>query len=570
MMIRHSFNPAVSIVLIPIDDDHAPELFLDTSENYSMGKLFRTGLDAVHGRRVDSDTGNMKKIYDSGEARKDLKKIEEHLKSFQEYFQDNCPRKTEIVLQGNGNLGLNNWSVGYINVECKTNLHKLILPTGEPIFERIYPSLVKTICGNKPHYEIAEVVYFYDLGENEDIKTYSLKEVEDKTYENPDREMKDNYVFLPVWNESLKTLFTTGEPVHWIDWCEDTQFFELPRDPEKGTVVVDPKRLKIVALDFKEQQTNTSKEYKIREIPYDIEFSFFGIPVQTLATKEFTDSKSNSSNPHSFLAEIVHYFYDLRHIFDLGQISQKEFYLLENVLKEKNFSKARDLLENKSLIEVYVQHLLELMVKERADTCVIGTLLSYVTYHDDLRNLLESKGYSYKANCDDVKEWGDFYFEKTPDGELDIIKVLPLRNVYPYSFCGIINTTDQKYLLLAVTSGAGGVRAGSVKNSRNVFSAPLKAGFSLEEAVKAITDQLTREFARRDVEFSWGDDSKLLLLDQGGDVHQWLGAGGLKTVVGSSEGRKLISSELIVAIDETKSPDVQLLALGSIPKGHCH
>jgi hypothetical protein len=173
-----------------------------------------------------------------------------------------------------------------------------------------------------------------------------------------------------------------------------------------------------------------------------------------------------------------------------------------------------------------------------------------------LKELFVEKGYEFKTDCNDVKNFGDFCFEYKNKAKktLGNVTLLPKRNVYPYSFIGIISgaegrKAEKDYLVLAVTSGVSGIRSGAAGAGIIFNTVPLKAGFSLEDAVAAIESQLSAKFGPG---FSLGDDdnNKLLLLDQGGDVHQWLGAGGVKTVVGSSEGRKLISSELIVATDE--------------------
>jgi hypothetical protein len=172
-MMDHAYNPAVSYILFPIND-YEQELFLNASEDYSMGKLVRSGLDAVYG--IDPAAG--KKIYDASDVRKNLRKIEDHL----EVFKQNFPGKKEIVLQGNGNLGLNNWSVGFIN---QTSSKQFIIPTGEPIHERIYPSFIKTGTGNNVHYEVSDIMYFYD-NKNNDKKLVDLKDVKNRIIGNPD------------------------------------------------------------------------------------------------------------------------------------------------------------------------------------------------------------------------------------------------------------------------------------------------------------------------------------------------------------------------------------------------
>jgi hypothetical protein len=112
----------------------------------------------------------------------------------------------------------------------------------------------------------------------------------------------------------------------------------------------------------------------------------------------------------------------------------------------------------------------------------------------------------------------------------------PVRNCYSYSFIGTLEKGEKSYVMLATTGGISGQRPGG-----STFGCPIRASLDLESAVRAIVNmQLVR---------LWGEGDwcqRLLLLDQGGDVHQWIGTGGVNYVVGSYIDRSLLSAMLAI------------------------
>jgi hypothetical protein len=564
-MMYHSFNPAISYVIFPINDHNkiGQELFLSTCTDYSVGKLFRTGLDAVYGGSFD------KRIYDSKEVRKNLIEIPDHRNLFEERNRG----KKIVLSQGHGNLGLNNWAVGYVNEpESQPESPQFIFPTGEPVHERVYRSFMKIVSGDHVRYEIADIMYFYKKEGDENVECLPLDDVDKKIKQAPfpDREVDDNYVFLPVWNGGLKDESIEITPYYGIDYGKlndqlrnkgkkEVQFAAFKKGGIKRECL---NRIKIVKLN--EVIPGDPEEYAVEEIPdvSDIKFAFFGIPVEGLE-KEVSEGTTDDATQSSELARIVHYFYDLRHVFDLGGISAKEFYLFEHALKKNYFENARKFLRgDPGTLSINISELLQFLADQKADENVIGALYKFSKRHDDLKDVLVSKGYMplEESPCNKHVSrlgYGRFCFE-IKNNELHTVRIHPLRNVYPYSFIGIISSieTGQDYLLFAVTSGSSGVRSGYIGSKRIFGNIPLKVGFTLNRAVEEIGKQLSElrkseQFQKSmniPLDFTW-EESKLLLLDQGGDVHQWLGSGGLQTVIGSSEKRALISSELIVAIE---------------------
>jgi len=191
------YHPGVSACLIPLDSiDTDTELFLSVSNDYSIGKLIRRGTDAIYG--LDSQ-GH--RIYDSSEVRERIYEIKQH----KEYFSKVHSDYSEILHQGHGNIGLNNWAVGYIN---DGTTQQLIVPSGEPMMERIYPSLIK-YGKYKKHYEISDIMYFYENTDNR--KTLAWSDIEPKIVaivDIPDRELvvspgTPESIFLPVWEDKL-------------------------------------------------------------------------------------------------------------------------------------------------------------------------------------------------------------------------------------------------------------------------------------------------------------------------------------------------------------------------------
>ena len=112
-MALHSATPAVSCILFPADGSSGSneQLFISTSKDYTLGKLYRTGRDAVYAksRRIDRK-GRTQRVYDAGLARRGLATLDEHLSWFSATHDDWALR----ARQGHGNIGMNNWAVAYV------------------------------------------------------------------------------------------------------------------------------------------------------------------------------------------------------------------------------------------------------------------------------------------------------------------------------------------------------------------------------------------------------------------------------------------------------------------------
>ena len=527
-MMNQSFTPAVSCLLIPLDQNNritpppALEMFLATSDDYALGKLFRTGTDAVYGF---SRRG--RRIYNANDVRTALKTIDDHLRTFNQRYA----KKKIIGRQGHGNIGMNNNVVAVI-ADQYGKITQMIVPAGEPIHERMYPSFIKRGVVPAACYEIADVMYFYVKNDNDTRLTYDSKQVDSYINRNParpqpDREMSNNQVFLPVWKTGI-TLSRTMLRDQRIDTTK-MEFVEVQRNA-MGTIDTAFLPNIKVATVIENEQTG-----EITPTPIDdLRFVFFGIPVHTLGGNAASSGK---------LAEIVHYFYDLRHIFDLGSLParDREFYVFEYALKKNLFEKATQLLRANPA-RINLRFLYNQLRRNNASPRVINAVRKCLTNASTLQTLLESKGYRRQPSPRLIRYPGDFYFEIVKRSLLSVT-VNPLRNVYPYSFIGIIVVDTKKYLLLAVTSGMNGVRSGA-----NIFTRPpFTAGYTLEESVRAIENELKKLYGTSFESFLDSPSNQLLLLDQGGDVHQWIGVGGVNMLVGSSQDRAKLSAELIVA-----------------------
>jgi hypothetical protein len=571
-MIYPVYSPTLSCVVIDTLDPNAPELFLSVNADFSLGKLFRTGLDAVYGLTSTPPKCVMYGVTHSPKEY-DAKKVREKICTVPDHRDLVANIAKPILSQGHGNLGMNNWAVAY-TPPC------MIVPAREPVFERIYPSLIKTRKGDKPEYEIADVMYFYD-NKSGGKPELTFDEVITTIRAEPDREVTDNAVYLPVWDDKLEVC-TTEERDRRIDYDRkqirflrtqeerdklkpdqladygrgQVHFVKLDRNA-KGTV--EDSAIKAVKLIDGAQAGNSEvKFYRLEKIN-SLEFAFFGIPVGNLLSKSRdVPSKETASK----LGEIIHYFYDLRHVFDLGQLqlpSKAEFYLFEYALKQNDFADAHALLMGKRFVKIDLVDLVN-----RLQSPVQNGLEALISNSAFIKKELENKGYCVKDTPEEVVDWGDFYL----DQQNKVLTVKPHRNVYPYSFIGMLRVTEvlndvlkNRYLVLGVTHGVSGIRSAKL-DGQEVFekNKPIRAGFALEKAISAlkegistkITEQLLEEsrakkLPQNPTDIFWdapGDG--LLLLDQGGDVHQWLSTGGLKNVVGSSEERQQIAAELVV------------------------
>lgn len=545
-MIYPVYSPTLSCVVIDTLDPNAPELFLSVNADFSLGKLFRTGLDAVYGLTstppkcvmygVTQSSTEVSKEYDAKKVREKICTVPDHRE-----LVTNIAKP--ILSQGHGNLGMNNWAVAY-TPPC------MIVPAREPVFERIYPSLIKTRKDGKPKYEIADVMYFYDNGVKQE--TFSYNDVIATIQKEPDREVNDNAVYLPVWDDKLK-LCTTEERDRRIDYSgKQVRFVKLARNA-KGTV--EDSAIKAVKFLMPNDQDIVNPEeikyeYLLEDIGNSLEFAFFGIPVGSMLDgslekdSEISKEKARklSKEKARKLGEIVHYFYDLRHVFDLGQLPlpfKAEFYLFEYALKQNDFADAHALLMGKKqFVEINL-----LTLANGLQSPAQNGLKAVLSDSVFIKKELENKGYCAKNTPNDVVDWGDFYL----DPQNKVLTVKPHRNVYPYSFIGVL---EKHYLVLAVTHGMSGIRSAKLGGQQVFKTNPMRVGFALEDAVDKVNTQLLSLFSAL-LGIHWnppGDEpgNGLLLLDQGGDVHQWLNTGGLNNVVGSSEERQQIAAELVV------------------------
>ncbi|MBN2531553.1 MAG: hypothetical protein JXB88_01610 [Spirochaetales bacterium] len=658
-MLNLIHKPTVSIVLFPISEDTHEELFINCSNDYSIGKLFREGLDAVYGflpiipdtientvfnreiqesnilsreeKKIMADayepsssdfrkcTGKYGKIiiknilskikfsknreYNPACIRKNLKTIQAHINE----FTGKEPGKTILFSQGHGNLGLNNWAVAYINDKRNRLPISFLIPQGEPVHERIYPSFIKY---KKKHYKITDIMYFYN----------NINDLEEVSYEQVKNHMKKpahnetvhyhecSGIYLPVWKNEYgatsksKTIFTcfrnrdrrlvyeyeeetinskTGDSYSksyspnplLIDEknnetiLKEIFFVKLPTD-ENG-IIRQSYLQNILITEVYDYDIHEDKVWLKKMM--DVEYCFFGIPVHDLSPGEQIDKE---------MVKIIHFFYDLRHLFDLCQINIKgkelgmdmvngdkdfPFYLFEYSLKENNFLPIYELLDEGKPVLVDLNKLKILLSAYNAPSGLQNKMKKMtenlsVEAMGVLQKIFKQLGYNFVNDKNRVINTGDIYFE-TNNNTLVNIVVKPVRNVYVYSFIGIIklkqhNTYEEIYndaLIFAAVSGISGIRREQIKNkiTDNIHT-PIKLGENLEKAVEEIKKILSNEIFY----FSDGKTAsagfldpewQLLLLDQGGDVHQRLWTDNVKDIIGSYNERKEISCELIIA-----------------------
>lgn len=523
---RFISHPTVSGVLLPVDGSAKGEsLEFSLGSDYRIGKLIRGGLDAVHGL----DT-NGRREYDPVKVRCKLSTIDTHIGQRKQV--GSSPKV--VVHQGHGNIGLNNYAVA-----CKIGEDgsaRLILPAGEPLHERVYPCFVKTRVGDRaPGYTIEDVIFFVERPDPlpQDWKIVDWvanrggpEEAEFAKAPHPDRELLGGHVYIPIWDPLLK-----GQPLSRMDYDEridwdglKVSFAKIPRG-NLGTV--ENLKLCLVPLDLNRTFIGTPI--------VGVEFAFFGIPVESLSHKD--------AHVGDELARHAHYYYDLRHLIDLIGVGSPEFYLLEYALKRGGFGQTRELLRNYRAggpvlgpLQVDIEDLFDRAAQNKAHRAVLSTLAFYLRCPTALSGDLQAKGYTQLPSHAAKPDPGHFFI----DGR--ILNVWPLRNTYSYSFIGIINVPgNERYLLLAATGGHGGLRPHG-----GYFGGALATGLNLEAALDSIYRNLAELWGLQFHEADRHDDDRLLLLDQGGDVHQWIGVGGLGYVVGSSEGRALMSALLMV------------------------
>jgi len=548
-MLHQFYTPALACVILDIQAPNSPELFLSVNSDFSIGKLFRTGLDSVygfvpspacvmHGVAPNENDAKECKEYDAKQVRRNICSVEEHRQNIEKNISTEEKLVKCIFSQGHGNLGLNNWAVAYTPPY-------MVIPAREPIFERIYPSFIKTKKRNQPSYEIANILYCYDLerGNPAEILDWNtMQEIQKQIVtEHPDREVSNNAIYLPVWDENLQTIYITEERDQRIDYSKlaSVRFVKLIRN-QLGTIVDNA----VLAVKVTIGVDHSSYSFECEKIE-NLEFAFFGIPVNNLVGKSRQALSSN-------LKDIVHYFYDIRHLFDLGQLKSTvksnksnfkgEFYLFEYALKKDNFAQIFDLLSgNKKTVEINISALsTKLQTPQRQ-------LLEALKDKERIISSLTEKGYVVRDKPEEVTEIGDFcLYQKNEELWLE---VSPFRNVYPYSFIGIL---ENQYLIFGVTHGASGIRSAKLGEKTLFKNKNIKAGLPLEDAVTSITNELLK-LNLNVTDIQWNEDSNgdeksgLLLLDQGGDVHQWFAMGGLKNIVGSSEDRAKLAAELVVS-----------------------
>lgn len=527
-------HPAVSGVLLPIvSSGEGPTLDLSVGSDYRLGKLIRSGLDAVHG--LDA-TGCRE--YDPRNVRSGLPKIDTHIGNRKD--KNASPRA--LIHQGHGNIGLNNYAVAY---KCGGNgIIQMVLPAGEPLHERIYPCFVKTRGLSGLDYAIEDLIFFAEdrhaFSQDQvvawDHGTGTPRGATMAAHPYPDRELLGNDVYIPIWNENLrdKALARVAEDER-IDWGKMEQpgvQIEFARVSRTCQGMLENVRLRLVAV------TPGDAGPLIGPALDGVELAFFGIPVESLNKRDGIGEE---------LSRNAHYFYDLRHLIDLIGVGQPEFYLLEYDLKRDGYRRARKLLRSyrdgygpPDPLLVDIEELYTIVEANDAHPGVLGTLKGYLGDDGTARLIddLQCKGYQHCATEPPRPVAGDFYI----GGSHRHLTVWPRRNTYSYSFIGLITAPDDmRYVLLAVTGGHGGLRPPG-----GYFERALVTGLSLETAVRAVFQHLAAQWGTGNTDVAPHHDDRLLLLDQGGDVHQWIGAGGLGYVIGSTEGRALMSALLTV------------------------
>jgi hypothetical protein len=184
--------------------------------------------------------------------------------------------------------------------------------------------------------------------------------------------MSDNSVFLPVFQLSLKSLCFKDKRIDY-DTADEIKFVELKRNSNGTIKPEDINGVTVVRLSLEHIDQKKIITYQLVEIINDVKYSFFGIPVHKLSQKRPDETDKKKYPISDELASIAHYFYDLRHIFDLVQISKKEFYLSEYYLKKGNFDRAVSLLK-KIALKIDIPELLEHITNGGANENVIGAL----------------------------------------------------------------------------------------------------------------------------------------------------------------------------------------------------
>ena len=552
-----AYQGTTSVIIMKKDECDISFL---TSDDYSNGKLIRNGKDFVHCIKPDSD----QKIYDPNEVRKKLKTIPELIKG-QQY----------TLRQNHGNVGMNNWCVAWDG-------KKLIAPMGELLFERIYPSFVKT-CNDK---YIADIFYYIDKSLKSDVietlkksqnnKNYeflplsnAISELNSQTdyYNKPDDECDYKYLYISVIENAagITSVKTDNDNRYKIDWNTITGNnigFEVLR--------IEYQDLFFLRHFIKKAEVKNKNREKVRipgsEISFeevDMQFSFMGIPL-------FGFNKDNRVAKLN-LKDILHFFYDIRHIYDPGIISidipsegKKDFYLAEYNLKCNNYAKARTLLDvnGANYIDFDINGVDGIIKLINFQNPKYAKSIKSVLYSENiLKNNLKPK-YKDKVTALPTNQ-GEYKIDwsSTPKN----LKISPLRNVYPLSFIG---TLGDNHIIFAVTAGVSGVRPGPGSGAN------LRIGYTIEEAISQICkvlidynlkiddsepdEELENKLAKIKTKDSEPDEKlknelakiktedqstlKLLLLDQGGDVVQEIKSGGVGCTVSSSEGRESDSS----------------------------
>lgn len=532
----HTAEAAVSCILFPAKskDDSSQTRYLElfVSDNYSIGKLIRSGRDAVYGLGSAGE-----RIYDAKAVRQDIRTIGQHLGAYK--AEGASPRV--LAHQGHGNIGLNNWAVAYIGTP--QGQERLIVPAGEPLHERIYPCFASTKCDGKTHYDIHDLVFFGQAGGHTEIVDWvpDLGPQGAMLTEDPDREFEGDSVFIPIWESEYQgralTLTHHNSRINWNGF--GARFAKVPRRPD-GTIDAVGLRMVPTEISDGERQLETIRPLKT---PLEkVNYAFFGIPVEGLVS-----SSAFAPTPPLSAADLAHYFYDLRHLFDLIGVGTPEFYLLEYAMKKDDFAAARQLL-NHGTPEPLAVDLNDLINKldPSADSAVRATLQGFLINKGSLDSKLFSKGYVKVNDLDDITRPGDFWIDAPSPGRL-VLRLLPRRNCYSYSFIGLVGPKKDRHVLLAVTGGHGGLRPRDL-NGRSIFSGPVRTSFELEEAVRRILgDAVIRKWGHNEAGDGGNrDHDRLLLLDQGGDVHQWIATGGVNYVLGSSLDRSQLSGMLAI------------------------
>lgn len=519
------FNPTVSIVAFNASGG-IHDLYLETSDDYSVGKLVRNGLDAVYG--IDK---RGRRIYNPVRVRKFLNSLEEH----KENVLSSCGKGKGIIAHGgHGNIGLNNHCIAYRS--DKGTGVRFLVPRGEPVHLRRYPSFVKSGETRDRRYGIDCVRYLYDGRDDRGTEIVRGREIH---YDRSTADLEidtardGDCVYLPLvsadpsaWDRS--ELFRGAAGTLWPEFdvlkesvAADRPFARIPR--------TNPSRSQLQRIRVYRHGKMAADDPSPMEEIRDVEFSFFGIPAHPIpeAQSYAPGNLKREAALGAVGSSIIGYAYDLRHFFDLGAVGvtvdgrNSDFYLFERALKQDGYAGAGAVLRGGALA-VDLKRLRDDVAAHAGSAAVVNRLDEILAELKGpgsriLGEALEARAYAPQAGPADVRSEGDYHVDAGA-----VLTVRPRRNVYPFSFIGAFECAAKRFVFLAAASGLSGIRpkpAGALSAS--------KPGSTFEEAVEAVVGavgDIRSSIGGCDPDAGFTDswELRMLCLDQGEDVHQFL------------------------------------------------